>query len=33
MVDDGRAMDILYLEACKRMGLEENALSPKTSPL
>ena len=33
MVDDGSAMDILYLDAYKRIGLEENALSPTTSPL
>ena len=33
MVDDCSAMDILYLDAYKRMGLAENALSPMTSPL
>ena len=33
MVDDGSAVDILYLDAYKRMRLDENALSPSTSPL
>ena len=33
MVDDGRAVDILYLDAYKRMGLTETALSPAASPL
>ena len=33
MVDDGSTMDILYLDAYKRMRLAENALSPATSPL
>ena len=33
MVDDGSAVDILYLDAYKQMGLEENALSHATSPL
>ena len=33
MVDDGRTVDILYLDAYKRMGLNENTLSPATSPL
>ena len=33
MVDDGSAVDILYLDAYKRMGLAENALSPATYPL
>ena len=33
MVDDGNAMDILYLDAYKRMRLVENALSLPTSSL
>ena len=33
MVDDGSAVDILYLDTYKRMGLTENELSPTTSPL
>ena len=33
MVDDGNVVDILYLDAYKRIGLDDNALSPATSPL
>ena len=33
MVDDGSAVDILYVDVYKRMGLDENALSPATSLL
>ena len=33
MVDDGSVVDILYMDAYKRIGLEENSLSPGTSPL
>ena len=33
MVDDGSAVDILYLDAYKRIGLDENTVSPATSPL
>ena len=33
MVDDGSAVDILYLDAYKRIGLTKSALSPATSPL
>ena len=33
MANDGSAMDILYLDAYKRMGLNDNVLSPATSPL
>ena len=32
MVDDGSAVEILYLNAYKIMGLTENDLSPTTSP-
>ena len=32
-VDDGSAVDIIYLDAYKRMGLTESELSPTTSPL
>ena len=33
LVDNRSAMNIIYLDAYKRMGLTENKLSPKTSPL
>ena len=33
MVDDGSAVDILYLNAYKRMGLIEDDLDPNSSPL
>ena len=33
MVDDGSSVDILYLDAYKRMGLTENELNPNTSQL
>ena len=33
LVDDGSAIDIIYLDAYKRMGLTESELSPTTSPL
>ena len=33
ILDDGSTMDILYLDAYKRMRLAENALSPITSQL
>ena len=33
MVDEGSVVDIIYLDAYKRMGLGENALSPTTSLL
>ena len=33
VVNDGNAMDILYLNAYKRMGLVESDLNPTTSPL
>ena len=32
MVDDGSALDILYLKAYKRMGLIEDDLDPNISP-
>ena len=33
MVDNGSAVDILYLNAYKRMGLTEDNLDPNSSPL
>ena len=33
MVDNGSAIDILYLNAYKRMGLTEDNLDPNNSPL
>ena len=33
MVDDGSVVDILYLDAYKRMGLTKSELRPTTSPL
>ena len=33
MVDDGNAVDILYLDTYKLMGLNENVLRPATSLL
>ena len=33
LVDDGSAIDIIYLDAYKRMGLTESELSPTTPPL
>ena len=33
MVDDGSVVDILYLDAYKKMGLTKSALSVATSPL
>ena len=33
LVDDGNVVDIIYLNAYKRMGLTESELSPTTSPL
>ena len=33
LVDNGSAVDIVYLDAYKRMGLTESKLSPMTSPL
>ena len=33
MVDDGSAVDILYLNAYKRMSLIEDELDPNSSPL
>ena len=33
MVDDGSALDILYLNAYKKMGLTEDDLDPNSSPL
>ena len=33
MVDDGSTVDILYLNAYKRMGLAESDLNPTISPL
>ena len=33
MIDDGNAMDILYLNAYKRIGLTESTLGPTASPL
>ena len=33
MVHDGSAVDILYLDVYKRMGLTKNELSPTISPL
>ena len=33
MVDDGSAVDILYLNAYKRMGLTEDNLDPNSSSL
>ena len=33
MVDDGSAVDILYLNTYKRMGLTEDDLDPNSSPL
>ena len=33
MVDDGSTMDILYLNAYKKMGLTEDDLDPNSSPL
>ena len=32
-MDDGSAVDILYLSAYKKMGLTEEDLDPNTSPL
>ena len=33
LVDDGSAVDIIYLDTYKRMGLTESELSPTTFPL
>ena len=33
MVDDGSTMDILYLNAYKKMGLTKHNLDPNSSPL
>ena len=33
MVDNGSTIDILYVNASKRMGLAESDLNPTTSPL
>ena len=33
LVDDNNVVDIIYLDAYKRMGLTERKLSPATSPL
>ena len=33
MVDDGSEVDILYMNAYKRMGLTEDDLDPNSSPL
>ena len=33
LVDNGSTVDIIYLDAYKRMGLSESKLSPMTSPL
>ena len=33
LVDDGSTMDIIHLDAYKRIGLIESELSPTTSPL
>ena len=33
MVDDGSVVDILYLNAYKRMGLIDDELDPNSSPL
>ena len=33
LVDNGSAVDIIFLDAYKRMGLIESKLSPMTSPL
>ena len=33
MVDDGSVVDILYLNAYRRMGLTEDDLDPNSSPL
>ena len=33
IVDDGSAMDIIHLDAYKRMELTKSELSPSTSPL
>ena len=33
LIDNESAMDIIYLDAYKRMGLTERKLSPTTSPL
>ena len=32
-MEDGSVVDILYLDAYKRIGLDENTLRPATSPL
>ena len=33
LVDDGSSVDILYLEAFKKLGLDQRDLKPSTSPL
>ena len=33
LVDDGSLVDILYLEAFKKIGLDQRDLKPSTSPL
>ena len=33
LVDDGSSVDILYLEAFKKMGHDQRDLKPSTSPL